>query len=73
VNPRANEADGSPYFQGSSAEYLRSQHSRGHKRSLRLASRAFRTPLFARCNTVMLFGGGKQSMQEIVAGYKESR
>jgi NAD(P) transhydrogenase subunit beta len=30
-------------------------------------------PLFARDNTVMLFGRGKQSMQETVAGYKESR
>jgi len=44
-----------------------------NKRSLSPGFSGIPNPLFARDNTVMLFGDGKQSMQEVVAEYKENR
>jgi NAD(P) transhydrogenase subunit beta len=71
VNPRANEADGSPI----SGMPVLNVHEAGtvvvNKRSLSPGFSGIANPLFARDNTVMLFGDGKAMMQEVVTEYTE--
>ncbi|WP_254839808.1 NAD(P)(+) transhydrogenase (Re/Si-specific) subunit beta [Natronomonas marina] len=73
VNPRANEADGSPI----SGMPVLNVGDAGtvvvNKRSLSPGFSGIPNPLFAQDNTVMLFGDGKETMQEVVNEYKENR
>jgi NAD(P) transhydrogenase subunit beta len=73
VNPRANEADGSPISGMPVLNVYEAGTVVVNKRSLSPGFSGIPNPLFARDNTVMLFGDGKQSMQEVVAEYKENR
>jgi NAD(P) transhydrogenase subunit beta len=72
VNPRANEADGSPI---SGMPVLNVSDARTvivNKRSLSPGFSGIANPLFAEDDTNMLFGDAKESMQELVNHYKEN-
>jgi NAD(P) transhydrogenase subunit beta len=72
VNPQANEDDSSPI----SGMPVLNVGDAGtvivNKRSLSPGFSGIPNPLFARDNTYMLFGDGKETMQEVVNEYKES-
>ena len=70
VNPRANEADGSPISGMPVLNVGEAGTVVVNKRSL---SPGIPTPLFAQDNTVMLFGDGKETVQEVVNEYTENR
>ena len=72
VNPRANEADGSPI---SGMPVLNVSDARTvivNKRSLSPGFSGIANPLFAEDDTNMLFGDAKESMQDLVNNYKEN-
>jgi NAD(P) transhydrogenase subunit beta len=72
VNPRANEDDSSPI----SGMPVLNVNEAGtvivNKRSLSPGFSGIPNPLFAEDNTYMLFGDGKEMMQNVVNEYKES-
>jgi len=73
VNPKANEDTGSPI---AGMPVLNVSDARSvivNKRSLSPGFSGIPNPLFAEDNTSMLFGDGKEMMQELVNEYKESR
>jgi len=72
VNPRANEDDDSPIAGMPILDVEQARHVVVNKRSLSPGFSGIANPLFARDNTSMLFGDAKQSMQDLVNGYKES-
>ena len=72
VNPRANEADGSPISGMPVLNVGEAGTVIVNKRSLSPGFSGIPNPLFAQDNTYMLFGDGKETMQEVVNEYKES-
>ena len=73
VNPRANEADGSPISGMPVLNVGEAGTVVVNKRSLSPGFSGIPNPLFAQDDTVMLFGDGKEMMQEVVNEYKENR
>ena len=73
VNPRANEADGSPISGMPVLNVGEAGTVVVNKRSLSPGFSGIPNPLFAQDNTVMLFGDGKETMQEVVNEYTENR
>ena len=71
VNPRANEADGSPISGMPVLNVGEAGTVIVNKRSLSTGFSGIPNPLFAQDNTYMLFGDGKEMMQEVVNEYKE--
>jgi NAD(P) transhydrogenase subunit beta len=72
VNPRANEADGSPISGMPVLNVVEASTVIVNKRTLSSGFSGIPNPLFAQDNTYMLFGDGKVMMQEVVNEYKES-
>ncbi len=72
VNPRANEADGSPISGMPVLNVGEAGTVVVNKRSLSPGFSGIPNPLFAQDNAYMLFGDGKETMQEVVNEYKES-
>lgn len=73
VNPRANEADGSPISGMPVLDVVEASTVIVNKRTLSPGFSGIPNPLFAQDNTYMLLGDGKTMMQEVVNEYKESR
>ena len=73
VNPRANEADGSPISGMPVLNVGEAGTVVVNKRSLSPGFSGIPNPLFAQDNTVMLFGDGKETVQEVVNEYTENR
>ncbi len=73
VNPRANEDDSSPISGMPVLNVAEAGTVVVNKRSLSPGFSGIPNPLFARDNTVMLFGDGKEMMQAVVNEYKENR
>ena len=73
VNPKANEDEGSPIAGMPVLNVSDAQSVIVNKRSLSPGFSGIPNPLFAKNNTSMLFGDGKEMMQELVNEYKESR
>jgi len=71
VNPRANETDGSPISGMPVLNVGEAGTVIVNKRSLSTGFSGIANPLFAQDNTYMLFGDGKEMMQEAVNEYKE--
>ena len=71
VNPRANEDDSSPISGMPVLNVGEAGTVIVNKRSLSPGFSGIPNPLFAQDNTYMLFGDGKESMQEVVNEYKE--
>jgi NAD(P) transhydrogenase subunit beta len=72
VNPRANEDDSSPISGMPVLNVGEAGTVVVNKRSLSPGFSGIPNPLFAQDNTYMLFGDGKETMQEVVNEYKES-
>jgi len=72
VNPSANEDDSSPIAGMPVLEVWEAGTVIVNKRSLSPGFSGIPNPLFAMDNTYMLFGDAKESMQELVAEYKEN-
>ncbi len=73
VNPLANEDDSSPISGMPVLNVGEADTVIVNKRSLSPGFSGIPNPLFARANTYMLFGDGKESMQDVVNEYKDSR
>jgi len=73
VNPKANEDEGSPIAGMPVLNVSDAQSVIVNKRSLSPGFSGIPNPLFAKDNVSMLFGDGKEMMQELVNEYKESR
>jgi NAD(P) transhydrogenase subunit beta len=72
VNPQANEEDGSPISGMPVLNVGEAGTVVVNKRSLSPGFSGIPNPLFTQDNTYMLFGDGKEMMQEIVNEYKEA-
>ena len=72
VNPRAREASDSPISGMPILNVDQSKTVVVIKRSLSPGFAGIPNPLFAADNTLMLFGDGKQMMEDLVAAYKEA-
>ncbi len=72
INPVANEDTGTPIDGMPVLEVWEAQTVVVNKRSLSPGFAGIPNPLFARDNTLMLFGDAKQMMQEVVNAYKET-
>jgi NAD(P) transhydrogenase subunit beta len=73
VNPKANEDESSPISGMPVLNVGEAGTVVVNKRSLSPGFSGIPNPLFAQDNTVMLFGDGKATMQEVVGEYKENR
>ncbi len=71
VNPRANEDDSSPISGMPVLNVGEAGTVIVNKRSLSPGFSGIPNPLFAQDNTYMLFGDGKETMQNVVNEYKE--
>ncbi len=71
VNPIAREAQGSPISGMPILDVDKSRTVIVIKRSLSPGFAGIDNPLFAADNTLMLFGDGKQMIEELVAAYKD--
>jgi NAD(P) transhydrogenase subunit beta len=72
VNPRAREASDSPIAGMPILNVDQSKTVVVIKRSLSPGFAGIPNPLFAADNTLMLFGDGKATMEDLVAAYKEA-
>jgi NAD(P) transhydrogenase subunit beta len=73
VNPRANEDDSSPISGMPVLNVGEAGTVIVNKRSLSPGFSGIPNPLFAQDNTYMLFGDGKEMMQNVVNEYKDSQ